>query len=343
MEKIILFGGSFDPIHKAHLQIAHLAIKKIPKSRLIFIPNLKSFDNKSLIASPTQRMKLIQLAINNEFEVSDYELNLKSISYTIDTLNHFQLIYPNAQLYWLLGDDQFKNFSNFHKSNEILLKYKLIVANRNNINLKSKNIIALDNNFIPISGKKIKTTNLITDLPEKVLNEINETGLYAINRLKNEISEKRMLHSMRVAKMAKEISKIHCPELIDIAFSAGCYHDICKEWSETKLIFEAKTKLNFDIPPWRTLHGFVAIDYLKTKYKFKNQLLLNAIGNHTLPMVFIKKPLTILDKIIYCCDKLEPLRTNKDLKNISYYRDLLKINVDQTFNEIIKYYKKVTW
>ena len=84
------------------------------------------------------------------------------------------------------------------------------------------------------------------------------------------------------------------------------------------------------------LHGPAAAVVLQTQLFFKDELVLHAIANHTYP--FDSKT-TLLDKILYCADKLEPGRTEEDLANIEHYRQLAKTNLDQTYQEIMQYQK----
>lgn len=84
------------------------------------------------------------------------------------------------------------------------------------------------------------------------------------------------------------------------------------------------------------LHGPAAAVVLQTQLFFKDELVLHAIANHTYP--FDSKS-TLLDKILYCADKLEPGRTEADLVNIEHYRQLAKTNLEQTYQEILAYQK----
>ncbi|MHC4310497.1 MAG: nicotinate (nicotinamide) nucleotide adenylyltransferase [Planctomycetota bacterium] len=108
-KKIALFGGTFDPVHLGHTTVAADAAKHIGAEKIIFVPAkrspLKGFFPK---ASDIDRLKMIALAIadNNNFQVSDCELQRSEPSYTLETVRQFQSDYGHeTSIYWLIGAD----------------------------------------------------------------------------------------------------------------------------------------------------------------------------------------------------------------------------------------------
>ena len=128
-----LFGGAFDPIHKAHISIAQNCIKKIGLDKIIFIPTGHSPDSKNL-SSHNHRLKMLNIVCRGgEFEFSDFEinkyLNQKKISYTINTLKYFKKN-NDSTLFFILGTDAFSKINSWHKWNEILNYCHLVLINR---------------------------------------------------------------------------------------------------------------------------------------------------------------------------------------------------------------------
>lgn len=111
--KIILFGGSFDPIHLAHINIAKKALKCLNADKVIFILNNKSKD-KFVTTNISNREDMLNIAIKDikEFSYSNFETTNTDISYTIDTVKEFKKIYQNDELFLLIGSDQYDNFHN---------------------------------------------------------------------------------------------------------------------------------------------------------------------------------------------------------------------------------------
>jgi nicotinate-nucleotide adenylyltransferase len=121
---IALFGGTFDPIHLGHTQVAEAAAKQIEAEQVVFIP-AKCSPLKGFLPNATDedRLRMIELAIrnHNRFSVSDCELRRPAPSYTLDTVNHFQEKYgADASLYWLLGADSVNDLLLWHRIDELI-------------------------------------------------------------------------------------------------------------------------------------------------------------------------------------------------------------------------------
>ncbi len=128
-----LFGGTFNPIHKGHLKIAKLASKKFNLNKVFFIitkiPPHKSLD---YIIDTNHRLNMLKLAIKNvkNFKISQYELQRKVISYSYYTVKYFKKLYPKANLFFIIGMDEFKILPTWYKINDILKMTEFIVVSR---------------------------------------------------------------------------------------------------------------------------------------------------------------------------------------------------------------------
>ena len=122
--KIILFGGTFDPIHCGHTFVARYALEKINAQRVIFIPAKRSpHKSERPKVSDNIRIEMISLAIRDEsvFELSECELKRSEPSYTIDTIRTFKSKYgQETQLYWLVGADAVKDLGKWYKIKELV-------------------------------------------------------------------------------------------------------------------------------------------------------------------------------------------------------------------------------
>ena len=121
---IILYGGSFDPIHLGHLTMAAYAIDYLHAETLIFIPAARSPHKMTVpIASPSQRIEMVRMVIEgmDRYQVSECELNRPQPSYTFDTICEFRLRYgPEAVLYWLVGADAVPELPRWFRIDELL-------------------------------------------------------------------------------------------------------------------------------------------------------------------------------------------------------------------------------
>jgi nicotinate-nucleotide adenylyltransferase len=107
--KIALFGGTFDPIHEGHLFIAKQAIEQEKLDEVVFLPCRTSPHKQGLpSSSAADRLAMIQLAIADQpsISVNDYDLITPAPSYSYLTVAYFRNLWPDAQLFWIMGCDQ---------------------------------------------------------------------------------------------------------------------------------------------------------------------------------------------------------------------------------------------
>ena len=128
-----LYGGAFDPIHKAHISIAQNCIKIIGLNKIIFIPTGNSPNNK-IMSAHHHRLEMLNIVCKDSFfEYSDFEikeyLEQKKISYTIDTLKYFKKK-TGSTLLFILGTDAFSTINSWYKWNEILSYCHLVLIER---------------------------------------------------------------------------------------------------------------------------------------------------------------------------------------------------------------------
>lgn len=134
IQKIILFGGSFDPIHKGHLTVAEFAFDQLDGDRLFFIPARRSpHKSEGPFASGQARLTMIRLAIagRDRFETSDCELRRPPPSYTLDTVRHFRQVFgSSAEFFWLVGADAANDLGRWYHIDELLDACRLCIMHR---------------------------------------------------------------------------------------------------------------------------------------------------------------------------------------------------------------------
>src|SRR5258708_2653236 len=108
MERIGLFGGTFDPIHCGHLMVAQAAREELSLSKLFFIPAAQSpFKPERHPTPPKERLRLLRLALAGKewAEIDEQEIQRGGFSYTIDTVNWYAQSFQGTQLFYLIGSD----------------------------------------------------------------------------------------------------------------------------------------------------------------------------------------------------------------------------------------------
>ena len=348
IKKILIFGGSFDPVHKGHIDSCNSAIAKVDPDLTIIIPNkippLKSTLHAS--ASARDRLNMCKLAFSNmgNLKISSFELRQASNapSYTYKTIQYLLKKYPEAKLYLLVGYDRYCDFNKWKNYKYILNHVTLVVGirNTNTLDLKDdKKSIPVLFPSVNISSAELRLKPNKEYMTEPVINYINENGLYAENHIRNLMSEYRFNHTLRVAKTAMQIARAVAPKKVKKAYIAGMYHDVAKEFNETTILSMVK---NYDkklYPTVHTLHGICSGMYIKDNFYINDEEILDAIRNHVIPPM----ECSTLSMILYCADKLEPGRTVNDVKNrrkkLSIVKKDLKKGFKLLYNEIKERYK----
>jgi nicotinate-nucleotide adenylyltransferase len=123
IERVGVFGGSFDPIHLGHLILAEAALEELQLERIIFIPAaLSPFKTeRPPSASNESRLAMLREAIASEarFSVDDRELHREGPSYTIDTVRELLGDYPGVRFIYLIGADNLKDLPRWHEIGEL--------------------------------------------------------------------------------------------------------------------------------------------------------------------------------------------------------------------------------
>jgi len=169
--KIAIFGGSFDPVHKGHIEIVKKALN-LDIDKIIVIPNYLNPLKNSFSAPPELRLKWLKEVFKdfNKVEVSDFEIKKNRPVFSIETVKHFK---PK---YFIIGSDNLKTLNKWKSIDKLLKLTEFVVATRDKIDknlLKRYNIKKLIDVDIPISSTEIRNCNF-KYLPQKIENEIKE-------------------------------------------------------------------------------------------------------------------------------------------------------------------------
>jgi len=133
VQRIGLFGGSFDPIHTGHVLVGQAAVEELQLTRLIFIPAARSPFKPDLQPAPCeQRMAMIRLALagRTDCEVSDVEIQRGGTSFTIDTVRFFGQRFPEAKLFYLIGADNVPGLPKWRDPEELARLAEFLVIPR---------------------------------------------------------------------------------------------------------------------------------------------------------------------------------------------------------------------
>jgi nicotinate-nucleotide adenylyltransferase len=195
--KIGIFGGAFNPVHNGHLALAENYLNSLSLDKILFVPtSVPPHKTSEYLVSGRDRINMLRLAIsdNNMLDMTDIEFKRDGKSYTYDTINELRKIYPNDELFLIVGSDQFFYFQNWYRADDILDSITVVTAARETneynalLDFKAqndnmKNTIVSNFDVIEVSSseirEKVKNGEDITYLvPKVVADYIKENNLY---------------------------------------------------------------------------------------------------------------------------------------------------------------------
>jgi len=193
--KIGFIGGSFDPVHFGHLIAAQDAYEQHKLDRLVFVPAAQApLKPNDVQSSSEDRLAMLRAAVewDHRFEISDFELRRGGVSYTIDSARHFRQLYPNDQLFWIIGGDQLPKLHLWKDINELVPLVEFIVLERPGYPLKAQvdipglRLHRCDGHLLAISSTELRERvkhDLSLDyfVPHKAIVYIAENRLYRGN------------------------------------------------------------------------------------------------------------------------------------------------------------------
>lgn len=358
MERIGIYGGTFNPPHVGHIQAAKQAVSTLGLTKLLMIPAYAP-PHKAVLPSNSprarQRLEMLRIAAADcpQIEVSDLELKREGISYTWETLETVKKLYPGAELVLLMGTDMFLTFDTWKNPEKILGEVTLGVFYRGDkgekaaalkqkeaLEAQGAKVILVHNDVIVISSTQMRRLLAFRCagefLPAGVLDYIREYNLYdtrtnwknlPMDKLEQVVvsllNPNRVRHVLGCRDTAVALAKRWGADVTDAA-RAGILHDITKaiDGPLQLTLCDAYGKLLDDFSKRypRTLHALTG-SMVAQRIFGENPAVVSAIESHTTG----KANMTLLEKIIYVADYMEP---NRDFPGVEKLRELAFTDLD---------------
>jgi nicotinate-nucleotide adenylyltransferase len=133
MQRLALFGGSFDPVHLGHLLVAQAAREELGLTRLFFVPAAQSPFKPDRQPTPaSERLRLLRLALTGQdwCEIDEQEVRRGGVSYTIETMRDYATRFPGAQLFYLIGADHVPQLPKWRQAEDLARLAEFVVIPR---------------------------------------------------------------------------------------------------------------------------------------------------------------------------------------------------------------------
>ena len=344
--RIAIFGGTFNPVHLEHKNMVVSAIKELSLDKVIIIPTFLSPHKTLAPASASDRLNMLRLAFSDvkNVEVSDYEINKGGTSYSYITAEHFRALYPEAEMFFLVGDDMLVDFKTWKNPERILKACNLAVFGREgeaaDYSLEEKYFKEkFDKAFIklPFKGKIISSTKIRVYLslglnPDGLIKEVAEyikdKDVYPKSEyaefLRKNLTEKRLIHTANVAVCAlKKVKELSLD--FNKVLTAALLHD-CAKYLRTE-DFDGFTLPNGVPEP--VIHQYLGAFVAERVLGVCDEEILDAIRYHTSG----KANMTTLSKLIFVADMVEEGRNYDGVEKL---RALYEKDFDECFINCLK-------
>jgi len=371
MDRIGIFGGTFNPPHIGHIQAAKQAVTALGLSKLLLVPAHAAPHKVMPPQSPTpqQRLEMLRIAVADcpELEVSDLELRREGVSYTADTVLALKQRYPGAELVLLMGADMFLSFQEWKNVDTILENAALgvfcrgekgesaaIAAKKAEMEEQGAKIELVPNQVIPISSTQMRRLLAFgcaeEFLPAGVGQYIRGNALYHVcaqwkNLPMEELEQvvvsllnpNRVAHVLGCRDTAVELAKRWGADVTDAA-RAGILHDITKAIDGplqlTLCRSYGKLLNDFSRKYPKTLHALTG-SLVAERIFGENEAVVSAIRSHTTG----KADMNTLETIIYVADYMEPNRNFPGVEKLRAlaFTDLtaaLKLGLEMTLEHL---------
>ena len=357
MERIGIYGGTYNPPHIGHLRAAEYAIEALKLDRLLLIPTgVSPHKEMAAGASTADRLELLRLSAASieKAQVSDIEIRRAGRSYTVDTLRAIKAEHPDSELFLLMGTDMFLSFLTWREPETIMQLASLAVFCRGEKGERVKieaqkaaleslgaRVELVENPVTAISSTDLRRM-LIFGCADPFLmpgvgEYIRDHGLYGTGKDRKHLSMEeleaevvsllnpnRVAHVLGCRDCAVELAKLYGENETDAA-RAGLLHDITKAIDgplQLTLCAEYGMILDtFSRSFPKTLHALTG-SLVARRIFGENENVVSAICHHTTG----RANMTLLEKIIYIADYVE---RNRDFPGVEEMRAMAYTDLDR--------------
>ncbi len=365
--RIAMLGGTFDPIHNGHLELARGFARRLLLDQVILMPTaIPPHKVKTSMAPPDKRLHMCRLAVQDDplFTVSDWEIARGGASFTVDTLQALTAAQPQAEWFLITGADMFLTLGSWWRFADIARMATLCAAPRDAQNAaqlrayaaeleqQGARCVVADLPLMPVSSTALRKALAAGEdtsrwLPVPVADYIAREGLYTTKKamntimtdeqfvdiIKGRLTERRFHHSLEVAKEARRLAEKYGADPAR-AYTAGLLHDILKDTAGDAQLQILK---DFDILQddvekqapklWHAHSGAV---FLEKVLGVEDEEIIRAVRYHTTA----RAGMSLLEKILYLADFTS---ADRDYPDVDEMRRQVEIGLEPAMEYALCY------
>lgn len=335
-ERIGIMGGSFDPIHQGHIQMAQSALTAMHLDRVLMLPSGNP-PHKPDITPAEDRYRMVCAACAGlpGLEPSREEIDRTGVIYTVDTLSILHEKYPRAELFYIIGADTLMELKNWRRYERVLTLCTFLVCPRSSrhthealekeyrrLSGMGGHFAMIDMDMVEVSSTEVRAAiredRDIPGLPVAVREYARAAGLYGakgqlpegpkwLDMLFRDLSMKRFAHTLAVADTARQLALLHGLDAVK-AEIAGLLHDCAKCMPLTDMQRLARehhlTEDESILASGALLHSIAGAHRAQADYGMTDPEIIGAIRSHTTG----KPGMSRLDMAVWLADTIEPTR-----------------------------------
>lgn len=345
MKKVIIYGGTFDPVTSEHINIIKQLSLIENVKKVIVVPDYQPPHKLNTSTPAFFRKEMLEIALKGvlNVEISDYEINQQKAVYSFVTVEHYKKLYPNNELYFAMGTDMLAEFSLWKNPERILNSADIILVERENGGDNKKAIADFEKKYgkkvfqLSYKGKDVssqevrlrlylslETQGLLT---AEIAEYIKDKNLYKPNRFYEYINQvlplKRRKHTLGVILCGKKIAKKI--KIDQVKTEIACLlHDNAK-------YLDYRRYKNFVLPEnaqKSVEHQFLGAFIAENILCISDKEIIEAIKCHTTG----KAEMTLLEKVVFTADVIERGRTFEGVEKL---RKSVEENFEKGFRECV--------
>ena len=357
----IVFGGSFDPPHEAHLKLLAAALKARPKARAVVMPAWRS-PLKGLPTAPAAvrlamtaaALKTLSPGLRARARLDDWELRRGCVTYSFESLRRLKAAMPSERLTFLAGADSWASLPRWKRPEEIARLCGFLVGRRPGAALPRPAagfpaLEVLPGVFPDLSSTWLRARLILGEEPRELSPAVRARArsLYGAPwraRLARELPGGRYEHTVAVGRMALELALRHglCPER---AALAGLLHDCGRAVPAPRMGAYARTR-RLAVPDLAEtaarapilLHAHISEDRARREYGVTDPAVLSAVRKHTLGDAVMSP----LDRLLYAADACSADRSFPEAARIrraarrdldAGFRKAMRVKLDYVLRE----------